>query len=120
MWLTGVFGIATKYSEAVLAVKYRVQMPDGSYAGGPMYALERGMGQKWLGIVFAAFTCIAAFGIGNMFQANAVVETLKEWVKPGVEAESVLRWVAGLVMAAITGAVILGGVKSIAKAAATK
>ena len=115
MWLTGVFGIATKYSEAVLAVKYRVQMPDGSYAGGPMYALERGMGQKWLGIVFAAFTCIAAFGIGNMFQANAVVETLKEWVKPGAEAENVLRWVAGLVMAAITGAVILGGVKSIAK-----
>jgi AGCS family alanine or glycine:cation symporter len=115
MWLTGVFGIATKYSEAVLAVKYRVQMPDGSYAGGPMYALERGMGQKWLGIVFAAFTCVAAFGIGNMFQANAVVETLKEWVKPGAEAENVLRWVAGLVMAAITGAVILGGVKSIAK-----
>ncbi|HRH95088.1 MAG TPA: sodium:alanine symporter family protein [Prosthecobacter sp.] len=115
MWLTGVFGIATKYSEAVLAVKYRVKMPDGSYAGGPMYALERGMGQKWLGIVFAAFTCIAAFGIGNMFQANAVVETLKEWVKPGAEAENVLRWVAGLVMAAITGAVILGGVKSIAK-----
>jgi AGCS family alanine or glycine:cation symporter len=115
MWLTGVFGIATKYSEAVLAVKYRVQMPDGSYAGGPMYALERGMGQKWLGVVFAVFTCIAAFGIGNMFQANAVVETLKEWVKPGVESEMVLRWVTGLVMAAITAAVILGGVKSIAK-----
>ena len=115
MWLTGVFGIATKYSEAVLAVKYRVQMPDGSYAGGPMYALERGMGQKWLGVVFAVFTCIAAFGIGNMFQANAVVETRKEWVKPGVESEMVLRWVTGLVMAAITAAVILGGVKSIAK-----
>ncbi len=115
MWLTGVFGIATKYSEAVLAVKYRVQMPDGSYAGGPMYALERGLGQKWLGVVFAAFTCIAAFGIGNMFQANAVVETLKEWVKPGVESEMVLRWVTGLVMSAITAAVILGGVKSIAK-----
>jgi AGCS family alanine or glycine:cation symporter len=115
MWLTGVFGIATKYSEAVLAVKYRIQMPDGSYAGGPMYALERGMGQKWLGIVFALFTCIAAFGIGNMFQANAVVETLKEWIKPGAESEAVLRWVTGLVMAAVTGAVILGGVKSIAK-----
>jgi len=115
MWLTGVFGIATKYAEAVLAVKYRVQMPDGSYAGGPMYALERGLGQKWLGVVFAVFTCVAAFGIGNMFQANAVVETLKEWIKPGTEAEDVLRWVAGLVMAAITGAVILGGVKSIAK-----
>lgn len=115
MWLTGVFGIATKYSEAVLAVKYRIQMPDGSFAGGPMYALERGLGQKWLGVLFAIFTCIAAFGIGNMFQANAVVETLKEWIKPGAESEAVMRWVTGLVMAAITGAVILGGVKSIAR-----
>lgn len=115
MWLTGVFGIATKYSEAVLAVKYRVKMPDGSYAGGPMYALERGLGQKWLGIVFAIFTCIAAFGIGNMFQANAVVESLKDYIKPGEDYESIMRWVCGLVMAAITGAVILGGVKSIAK-----
>ena len=114
MWLTGVFGIATKYSEAVLAVKYRVKMPDGSYAGGPMYALERGLGQKWLGMVFAAFTCVAAFGIGNMFQANAVVESLKDYVNPG-DDENVMRWVCGLVMAAITGAVILGGVKSIAK-----
>lgn len=115
MWLTGVFGIATKYSEAVLAVKYRVQMPDGSYSGGPMYALERGLGQKWLGIVFALFTCIAAFGIGNMFQANAVVESLKDYIKPGEDYERIMHWVCGLVMAAITGAVILGGVKSIAK-----
>lgn len=115
MWLTGVFGIATKYSEAVLAVKYRVQMPDGSFAGGPMYALERGLGQKWLGVIFAIFTCIAAFGIGNMFQANAVVETLKEWIRPDAEAETVMRWVSGCVMASVTAAVILGGVKSIAK-----
>ncbi|MCB1278299.1 sodium:alanine symporter family protein [Prosthecobacter sp.] len=115
MWLTGVFGIATKYSEAVLAVKYRVKMPDGSYAGGPMYALERGLGQKWLGIVFAIFTCIAAFGIGNMFQANSVVGSLKDYIKPGDDYENIMRWVSGLVMAAITGAVILGGVKSIAK-----
>lgn len=113
MWLTGVFGIATKYSEAVLAVKYRVKMPDGSYAGGPMYALEHGLGQKWLGIVFAVFTCIAAFGIGNMFQANAVVDVLLQHVKP--ESDTILRWVTGSVMAAITAAVILGGVKSIAK-----
>lgn len=113
MWLTGVFGIATKYSEAVLAVKYRVQMPDGSYAGGPMYALEKGLGQKWLGMVFAVLTCIAAFGIGNMFQANSVVDLLREHVKP--ESDVVLRWVSGCVMAAITAAVILGGVKSIAK-----
>jgi AGCS family alanine or glycine:cation symporter len=113
MWLTGIFGIATKYGEAVLAVKYRVQMPDGSFAGGPMYALERGLGQKWLGVIFAIFTCIAAFGIGNMFQANAVVDLLREHIKP--ESDVVLRWVSGGVMAAITGAVILGGVNSIAK-----
>ncbi|HYF34352.1 MAG TPA: sodium:alanine symporter family protein [Prosthecobacter sp.] len=113
MWLTGVFGIATKYSEAVLAVKYRVQMPDGSFAGGPMYALERGLGFKWLGIIFAIFTCIAAFGIGNMFQANSVVDFLRQHMKP--ESDTVLRWTSGLVMAAITAAVILGGVKSIAK-----
>jgi AGCS family alanine or glycine:cation symporter len=113
MWLTGVFGMATKYSEAVLAVKYRVRMPDGSYAGGPMYALEKGLGQKWLGIVFALFTCIAAFGIGNMTQANSIIEMLREHVKP--ESDIVLRWVAGSVMAVLTAAVILGGVKSIAR-----
>ena len=113
MWLTGVFGIATKYSEAVLAVKYRIQMPDGSMAGGPMYALERGLKQKWLGVVFAIFTCIAAFGIGNMTQANSVVELLREHIKP--ESDMVLRWVAGSVMALLTAAVVLGGVKSISK-----
>jgi AGCS family alanine or glycine:cation symporter len=113
MWLTGVFGIATKYSEAVLAVKYRVRLPDGSHAGGPMYALEYGLGQKWLGVLFAIFTAIAAFGIGNMFQASAVVDLLREHVKP--ESDLVLRWVSGGVMAAITAAVILGGVQSIAR-----
>jgi len=113
MWLTGVFGIATKYSEAVLAVKYRITMPDGSMAGGPMYALERGLKQKWLGILFAIFTCIAAFGIGNMTQANSIVEMLIEKLKP--ESVTQLRWIAGSVMAALTAAVVLGGVKSIAK-----
>ena len=116
MWLTGVFGIATKYSEAVLAVKYRVQMPDGSFAGGPMYALERGLNMKWLGMIFASFTCIAAFGIGNMAQANSVVEMLRdEIIKPDKDSETIMRWVAGSVMALLTAAVILGGVKSIAK-----
>jgi AGCS family alanine or glycine:cation symporter len=115
MWLTGVFGIATKYSEAVLAVKYRVQMPDGTYAGGPMYAMERGMGQKWLGVTFAVFTAIAAFGIGNMFQANAVVDTIKNYLQPAEENVAMLRWIVGGVMAAITAAVILGGVKSISR-----
>src|SRR6187549_1694812 len=59
MWLTGVFGIATKYSEALLAIRYRIRMPDGSMAGGPMYVLERGMNMRWLAVVFAALTAIA-------------------------------------------------------------
>src|SRR5688500_19812548 len=73
MWLPGVFGIATMYGEAVLAVKYRITTPTGEMAGGPMYVLERGLNAKWLGILFAIFTAIAAFGIGNMTQANAIV-----------------------------------------------
>lgn len=113
MWLTGVFGIATKYSEALLAVKYRVKMPDGSFAGGPMYALERGLGLKWLGVIFAIFTCIAGFGIGCMSQANSVVGHLQA-VLPTLDKDTV-AWVAGSVMALMTAAVILGGVKSIAK-----
>jgi len=78
MWLTGVFGMATKYSEALLSVKYRVVGEDGSVAGGPMYVLEKAMNMKWLAVLFAAFTVIASFGIGNMVQANsiaAMVET---------------------------------------------
>ncbi len=119
MWMTGIFGIATKYSEALLAVKYRVQLPDGSMAGGPMYVLERGLKQKWLGVVFAIFTAIAAFGIGNMTQANSIVgniqgvlnqHQLATGVAPGTVAS-----IIGFIMAALTAAVVLGGVKSITK-----
>jgi alanine or glycine:cation symporter, AGCS family len=114
MWLTGVFGIATKYGEALLAVKYRVQMPDGSYAGGPMYVLERGLKMKWLGVIFAIFTAVAAFGIGCMSQANSVVGLLQGTMPAGSDPVTVAR-VAGLIMAALTAFVILGGVKSISK-----
>ena len=72
MWITAAVGMATKYGEGVLAVKYRVVDKNGEMAGGPMYYLERGLGQKWLGVLFALFGSIAAFGIGNMVQANAV------------------------------------------------
>lgn len=113
MWLTGVFGIATKYAEALLAVKYRVKLPNGTFAGGPMYVLERGLKMKWLGVLFAIFTCIAAFGIGNMTQANAVCNQIVQNV-PGIEPGT-LKWIIGGVMAAITAIVILGGVKSIAR-----
>jgi alanine or glycine:cation symporter, AGCS family len=107
MWLTGVFGIATKYAEAVLSVKYRITAPDGSMAGGPMYVLERGMNQRWLGLVFAFLTAVAAFGIGCMVQANSISSMLKQ-------SYGVPTWGSGAVMAALTAVVILGGIKSIA------
>ncbi len=113
MWLTGVFGMATKYGEAVLAVKYRVRQPDGTYAGGPMYALERGLGQRWLGIAFAVLTCIAAFGIGCMTQANSIVGNIQVFFPP--QHASTVAWVLGLSMAVMTAATILGGIKSIAR-----
>lgn len=71
-WLTGVFGISTKYSEALLAIKYRVKSEKGHMIGGPMYTLERGLGWRKMGILFAVFTAIAAFGIGCTVQANAI------------------------------------------------
>lgn len=107
MWLTGVFGIATKYAEAVLAVKYRVRTPQGAMAGGPMYALERGLGQRWLGLVFAAFTAVAAFGIGCMVQANSLTAMAKETF-------GVSPWLTGAVLTVLTAVVILGGIRSIA------
>lgn len=107
MWLTGVFGIATKYSEALLSVKYRIQNPDGSMSGGPMYVLERGLNMKWLGIIFAAFTAVTAFGIGNMVQANSISSLVKE-------SMNIPEWITGIVMTILTAIVILGGIKSIA------
>ncbi len=108
MWLTGVFGISTKYAEALLSVKYRVTAPDGTMAGGPMYVMERGMKCKWLGIIFAVFTAIAAFGIGNVVQANAVSSQLKDVF--GLDPR-----LTALILATLTGLVILGGIKSIAR-----
>lgn len=113
MWLTGVFGIATKYAEALLSVKYRITTKDGTMAGGPMYVLERGMNSKPLAIFFAVMTAIAAFGIGNTVQANAVVSLVCETF-PSVPA-AWLRWGLGLAMAGMTAAVILGGIRSIAR-----
>lgn len=107
-WLTGVFGIATKYSEGLLAIKYRVKTNDGRMLGGPMYALERGLGWKWLAILFAAFTALASFGIGSTVQANAMsVMTFESYGVP--------QWLTGLVVCCLLGAVVFGGVKSIAR-----
>lgn len=107
-WLTGVFGIATKYGEALLAIKYRVKTPGGKMLGGPMYALERGLGWRWAGALFAIFTAVAAFGIGNTVQANAI-STL-------VHQSFGLSPVAtGVILCLLTAAVVLGGVRSIAR-----
>jgi AGCS family alanine or glycine:cation symporter len=108
MWLTGVFGIATKYGEAVLSVKYRVTAPNGTMAGGPMYVLERGMGKKWLAVIFAALTAVTAFGIGNMVQANSISTLVHDSFR-------VSPWVTGAVLTLFTAVVILGGIRSIAR-----
>ena len=107
-WLTGVFGIATKYGEGLLAIKYRVKMPDGSMLGGPMYALERGLKLKWLAVLFAVFTMCASLGIGASVQANAIGTICHETY--GVNP----AWV-GVAIAFLTALVIIGGVKSIAR-----
>jgi AGCS family alanine or glycine:cation symporter len=108
MWVTGLFGMATKYAEAVLAVKYRVQDPDGTMSGGPMYYLSRGLGWNWLGVLFAIFASIAAFGIGNMVQSNSVADAMQS-------SFGVPHWMTGAILAVATAAVILGGIKSIAR-----
>ena len=107
-WVCGLFGIATKYGEGLLAVKYRVQTPDGKMLGGPMYALERGLNMKWLAVLFALFTALAAFGIGCTVQANAI-STLS------FDTYGVAPWMTGLIITLLAAAVLLGGVKRIAQ-----
>lgn len=107
-WLTGVFGISTKYSEALLAIKYRVKSEKGHMLGGPMYTLERGLGWRKMGILFAVFTAIAAFGIGCTVQANAISTIMH--ASYGISTS-----VSGAVLMLLAAAVILGGVRSISK-----
>lgn len=107
MWLTGVFGIATKYSEALLSVKYREKNAEGFMSGGPMYVIKNGMNNKWLAATFALFTAITAFGIGNMVQANSISSLVNETFQ-------ISPWITGIVISILTAIVIIGGVKSIA------
>ncbi len=112
MWMTGLLGMATKYSEALLAVHYRVTDHRGEQAGGPMYYLSRGIRAqplgKILGLLFAIFAAIAAFGIGNMVQSNSVAQALHESFNISVV-------LTGIVLAVGAGAVILGGIRSIGR-----
>ncbi|WP_039042806.1 sodium:alanine symporter family protein [Sporosarcina sp. ZBG7A] len=111
MWIAGLFGMATKYGEAVLAVKYRVKDANGQMAGGPMYYLEHGLKQKWLGVLFAIFGAFAAFGIGNGTQSKAVADAMNN-------AFNVPFWVTGIALVIFGALVILGGIKSIGKVTA--
>lgn len=108
MWLSGVFGIATKYSEALLAVKYRVITEDGTMLGGPMYTIERGLKRKWLAVLFALFTVIASFGIGNMLQANSLANLAEDTL-------SLRPWMSGLFIAGLTAYTIVGGIRKLAR-----
>lgn len=108
MWFSAFFGMATKYGEAVLAVKYRITDANGQMAGGPMYYLEHGLKQKWLGVLFAIFGAIAAFGIGNGTQSNSVAAVVRDTF-------NVPTWITGLILTAFAASVILGGIKTIGK-----
>jgi AGCS family alanine or glycine:cation symporter len=108
VWITGVLGIATKYGEGLLAIKYRKKNPDGSFSGGPMYALEYGLKSKLLAVLFAVFTAIAALGIGASVQANALASVMKE-------SFGVNEWYVGIALFFLVGIIIIGGIKSISR-----
>ena len=108
-WIAGIFGIATKYAESLIAVKYRVRTPDGKMQGGAMYALERGLGLKWLGVLFAALAALASFGIGCGTQINAIAEVIENNIPLPIPPI-----VVGIVGGLLTAIVIIGGINSIA------
>ena len=114
MWCTALVGMATKYSEIVVAVHYREKDDRGEYCGGPMYAIKNGLGKSWawLGFVFAVFGGLAGFGIGNMVQSNSMAEVLES-------SFHIERWLSGLIVTIIVALVILGGIKRIAKVSAS-
>jgi AGCS family alanine or glycine:cation symporter len=108
LWLTGLVGMVTKYSEALLAVKFRVTAANGTMCGGPMYYIEKGLGQKWLAVIFACLTVVASFGIGNMTQANAVADGL--FTTYGINPRD-----TGAVLTVLSGLVLLFGIKGIGR-----
>lgn len=109
-WITGVFGIATKYAESLISIKYRVKSRDGRMLGGAMYVLERGLNMKWLGMLFALFALLASFGIGSAVQVNAISEI----VTSNFTFIKIPPIAIGIVLAVITAFVIIGGIKKIA------
>jgi AGCS family alanine or glycine:cation symporter len=111
MWVSAFFGMATKYAEGLLAVKYRVTEADGTMSGGPMYYISLGLKMKWLGMSFAVFGMIAALGTGASVQSNSLAQSMQS-------SFGVSGWLTGIVLTAITSLVILGGIKSIGRVTA--
>lgn len=110
MWITALLGMATKYAESLLAIKYRQKDANGEMLGGPMEYIEKGLGKKWLAILFAVFGSVAALGTGNLVQVNSIAEALGTiW--------SVDAWLCGVVLAFLIGVVVLGGIKTIGQVA---
>ena len=115
MWVTAIFGMATKFTECTLALKFREVAPDGTVAGGPMYTLLHGARMRRTAAAFAAFALVASFGIGNMVQANSVMDGLG-YIAPELHTSA---WLIGVLLAVLVGLVILGGVRRIAMVAST-
>ncbi|MDP4836288.1 MAG: alanine:cation symporter family protein [Burkholderiales bacterium] len=111
MWVSAFFGMATKYAEGLLAVKYRIQEADGTMSGGPMYYISLGLKMKWLGMSFAVFGMIAALGTGASVQSNSLAQSMQS-------SFGVSGWLTGVVLTAVTSLVILGGIKSIGRVTA--
>ncbi|CAM5582709.1 transporter [Bacillus safensis FO-36b] [Bacillus safensis subsp. safensis] len=111
MWFAAFFGMATKYAEAVLAVKYRVKNKKGEMSGGPMYYLENRLKQKWLGVLFAIFGATAALEMGNIVQSNSISGVMNSTFR-------IPTWITGIIITAFTALVILGGIKSIGRVTA--
>ena len=107
-WLTGLFGMATKYAEALLSAKYRVRRRDGSYTGGPMYVMERVLKNRPMAVCFSLFAALAAFGTGSGVQANAISGVMEA-------AFHVRPFVTGLLLTVLAAAVILGGAKAVGR-----
>ncbi len=123
MWISALFGMATKYAEVVLAIKFRERNAKGDWVGGPMYYITKGLGKKWrwLAVLFAAFGALAAFGIGNMTQINTIASSIFTAVStvstnPNVaQSEMLVKIIVGVVVAAVAGLVLIGGLKRIAR-----
>ncbi len=119
MWVTAAFGMALKYAECTLAIKYRKIDSDGNVRGGPMYYIEMGLGKRFrpLAWIFALCTAVAAFGTGNMVQSNTMAHSLIDALEISAENEGMVRWIIGALIAGVTGSVIIGGIKRIGQVA---